>query len=293
MNDKFLNIVHVGGRGSGIGPISELMDELKDDAELTIFEADYSLNNAGLSEFSYKAKIIYKCLSNYIGKSEFNINADPRASSLFDVSQDALEYASPKPWGENCKTKYKIKVDVTTINDLAKIGEIELPHFISLDAQGSEYDILEGASDAFNSNLIAVITEIEFREIYAKQKLFFAQDELLHSHMFDLYHFFNWQFWHSQTEYIEGDEGFPLTAEALYLRDFRYFLNKNDDLSLKLDNLARLISIATYFRKTSYAYKILKYIKTNLDIEWCDFIKQRNCNYLTQINKALESKIKI
>lgn len=289
--NALLNILHVGGRGRGIGLIGDFFNSIQDEAELTVFEADSTLSNAGLPELPYKIKIISKCLSNYIGKSEFNINVDQRSSSLFKVSEEALDYASPIKWGENCKTTKVITVDVTTIDELCKTNEISIPHFISLDAQGSEYYILDGAKSALSEDLVAVITEVEFREIYNKQKLFADQDIFLRNYGFKLYHFFNMQFWHSQTEYIKDDDGFPLTTEALYLRDFKYFLNKDDNLYEKLTNLARLIIIAAYFKKMSYVYQILKYIKINFNNEWRKLLLEKNCIFLDQVCSTLEKEI--
>lgn len=276
MTEKFINIIHVGGRGSGIGPIADFVKNFKSDIELVIFEADNSLKNAGLKELPDNSKIISKCLSNYTGKSKFNINSDERSSSLFKVSKEAIDYITPVKWGDSCKTMRTIDVDVTTIDRLIIDNEIKSPHFISLDAQGSEYNILEASTCALNDNLIGVLTEVEFREIYENQKLFSDIDLLLKKYDFQLFHFFNWQFWSYDTRFKERIDEFPLTAEVLYLRNFNYFLEKNYDISIKLENLARLIMFASHFKKASYATKILEYINSNFEKEWVEFLKKRN-----------------
>lgn len=276
MIEKFINIIHVGGRGNGIGPVAEFVQDFKDDINLVIFEADSSLENAGLKKLPDNARIISKCLSNYVGKSNFNINVDERSSSLFKVSKEACDYITPVKWRDSCKTVRTIEVDVTTIDRLFIDNEIKSPHFISLDAQGSEYNILETASNALNDNLIGVLTEVEFREIYENQKLFSDIDTLLRKYDFQLFHFFNWQFWSYDTKFKEKIDEFPLTVEVLYLRNFNYFLKKDCDIFVKLENLARLIMFAFHFKKMSYVSKILEYIHANFEKEWMEFLKKRN-----------------
>lgn len=283
MTDKFLNILHVGGRGSGIGPIADLIKVLKDDVDLTIFEADFTLENAGLPKIIEDAKIISKCLSNYIGKSEFNINVDSRSSSLFKVSHEAIDYLTPNRWGDSCKTVKTITVDVTTINELIKNKEIKSPHFISIDAQGSEYNILEGASTSLSNDLIAIITEVEFREIYENQKLFSDIDLFLKKYNFKLFHFFNWQHWRYQNKSSHEDTGFPLTSEVLYLRDFNYFLKKEDDVSVKISNLVKLSMLASFFEKSSYANMIIEYIEKNFKSEFEEFLKKESRFFTVKI----------
>lgn len=284
--EKFLEILHVGGR-SDVGMSAVLWDKIKNEANLTLFEADHTLVDAGLTkENAVGIKIISKCLSNYIGQAEFNLNVDICSSSLFKTSPKAIDNRWPSRWGDMSKTIKTIKVNVTTLNQLLKDNEIVLPHFMGLDAQGSEYNIMLAGTEVFEKDLVGIISEMEFREIYEGQALFADQDSFLRKYCFNLHDFYSGQYW-SYVQYFKGT-GFPVVTEAFYLRDFEYFVNRDEELNKKLMNLARLIVVAVAYTKFCYAHVILKYIKTTWLNEWNNFLNSSSYECLKNAVKTIE-----
>ena len=72
-----------------------------------------------------------------------------------------------------------------------------------------------------------------------------------------------------------------MVAEALFLRDFRYFVEKyNKRPELLLSNLAKLAIVASCFERSSYAFEIVNYIMSNWLNEWNIFVRQNQCRYL-------------
>ncbi len=61
--------------------------------------------------------------------------------------------------------------------------------FLKLDTQGTEYEILEGCGRTLRERTVAVITEVEFFQIYEGQRLFSDVELLLRKHGFSFYGF--------------------------------------------------------------------------------------------------------
>lgn len=290
--DPTLRVFHVGGRG-GMGPVEHLL-QLGESLSLSIFEANIEAGDSSWDDYDrliadyanrygIKLSVISECLSNCIGKKEFHVNVMPDCSSLLKMSPDAKNYTRMDRgkyriiWGQICQPTRTIEIDVTTLDELYANGVIQLPHFLSLDVQGAEYDILEGASKALQGDLLGVVSEVEFRELYEGQKLFMDQYTLLKKHQFSLFELYNSEYWHSGP--ILG-KGALMVAEALFLRDFQYFVGKYKEPAPLLSNLSKLATVAYCFDRSSYAFEIVEYIMNNWQHEWDIFIKQSESRYL-------------
>lgn len=274
--EPFIRILHVGGRQDNIGPADKITQLLASQAEVTVCEADPDVERGGLSQqyTGQGAKLIIMpcCLHNRVGKANFYINVMPDCSSLRKIHPDAAGYTrDTMVWGEICRPARSIVVNVTTIDELYNRQEINLPDFLSLDAQGVEYEILEGASKALQGDLVGIVTEVQFSQVYDGQKLFTDQDILLRQHRFRLATLYNSEFWYADPSCTMG-QAFLITAEALYLRDFRYFTERSGPPPFI--QLARLIVATVSFGLFSYAYIILKYIEGRWPGEWNIFKKE-------------------
>lgn len=177
-----------------------------------------------------------------------------------------------------CIPSRSIEIDVTTIDELYTNKKIQIPDFLSLDAQGVEYDILEGASFALRDSLVGIVTEVEFSPIYEEQKLFADQDVLLRRYQFNLVDLYGIEFWYPGPMIGKGHF---MVAEALFLRDYRYFVNRYKESNiLLLCSLAKLAIAAYCFGRTSYAFNVVEYIMNNFEHEWNTYIKSNNSIYL-------------
>ncbi len=279
-----------------MGPVESLL-QLGEDLSLSIFEANIepgdiswdkheSLIADSINRYGTKISIISQCLSDHIGKEKFHINVMPDSSSLLEMSPNAKNYQKMTNrgyriiWGDICQTNRVVEINVTTLDELYDRGVIQMPHFLSLDVQGVEYNILEGASKALQGDLLGVLSEVEFRELYKGQKLFTDQYILLKKHQFDLFELYNMDYMHPAT--VVG-KGALMVAEALFLRDFEYFVRKDKEPSLLLSNLSKLAIVAYCFNRKSYAYEIIEYIYKNWQSEWDIFIQQNANKYLHKL----------
>ena len=300
--DPTLRVFHVGGRG-GMGPVECLL-QLGEGLSLSVFEADIGLGDSSWSDYEsliadyanrygVKLSVIPQCLSNCVGKKDFHINVMPECSSLLNMSPDAKDYTrmgGPHRiiWGQICQPTRTIEIDVTTLDELYANRVIQMPHFLSLDIQGAEYETLEGASKALQGDLLGVVSEVEFRELYEGQKLFADQYTLLKKHQFNLFELYNPEYWYSGPIL---DKGALMVAEALFLRDFQYFIRRDKEPLKLLSNLSKLAAIAYQFERKSYAFEIMEYIMQNLRDEWGILVGQSNAGYLHDLEEFYQKVI--
>jgi len=290
--DPTLTVFHVGGRGD-MGPVDRLL-QLGQSLSLSIFEADLESGDSSWNDYEnliadyanrygIKLSVIPKCLSNCVGKKEFHINVMPDCSSLLKMSPQAKNYTRMDRgkyriiWGEICQPTRTIEIDVTTLDELYTGRVIEMPHFLSMDVQGAEYEILEGALKFLEGDLLGVVSEVEFRELYDGQKLFMDQYSLLREHEFSLVELYNSEYWFSGPMVGKGS---LVMSEALFLRDFQYFIRKDKEPARLLSNLSKLAIVAYCFERKSYAFEILEYIMNNLRPEWDALANQSTSKYL-------------
>lgn len=293
--DTILRLFHIGGRGP-FGP-AEVLLKMGKDMTITLFEASMG----DLSEYDnfikeYKDKygvdlfVVQRCISNTVGKKEFHVTLMPTCSSLYKVSPYAAHWTHVwiLKWGHMCTICDSILMDTTTIDELYTNQEIQMPNFLSIDAQGAEYDILEGSLKALEGDLVGVVTEVEFSPIYDGQKLFSDQDSFLRKYQFNICDIVNTERWHPGPAI---DVGHLMAGEALYLRNYQYFVNRDKTPTKLLSNLSKLAITSYYFSRTSYVFQIMEYIMENLKDEWNIFIDTYDNRYLHTLVE-LYNKIK-
>ena len=70
------------------------------------------------------------------------------------------------------KPQKKINLVSRSLDSLHDEGLIEAPNFLSIDTQGSEYDVLLSAEKIIKNSILAINCEINFSELYLNSKLF-------------------------------------------------------------------------------------------------------------------------
>lgn len=78
-----------------------------------------------------------------------------------------------------------LSVKVTPIATLVRSGRIPAPHFIKCDAQGYDFEVLEGCGDVLE-HVLGIEVECQFKQIYKNQKTFFEIKQFLESKGFIL-----------------------------------------------------------------------------------------------------------
>jgi len=263
MEKHKLIVHHVGSRG-GWSDLS--LDVFGDDVFFVLYDAD--ADSVDVDEVNFKGdKIDHKfmavALSNTSEKKTLFITRDPCASGLFPINKKfgdfiitnaGINYSIRK----SCELREKRIVDCTTLDNLY-INHDEAPDFLSLDTQGSEYDILRGASKLLDSKILGIRAEVEFAEIYKDQKLFDSIFSYLIEKGFVYVGLENScpTYYADSIDGIRG-QGLMLCGDAVFLKDHKTILDSSINNNDKLIKLYKLAATALCFNLLDYAYKILK-----------------------------------
>jgi len=243
-----ISLHHVGGRnGSRAFPILKSFEK---DFVSVLYDADKDcIEQIKEKNLGSKAElhVLPYCLGRAKGGTEFNLNYDPFTSSLLKSDNAFSQYYQfygnlDYVWGEATKTMKSFDIEISTLdsvlidrNDLAK------PDFLSIDTQGSEYDILLGAKQLLKEHILGLVLEVEFRELYIKQHLFGDIEKLLSSQGFEFIKFlYIGEFSAYRAPLGLRAEGEQVFAEALFLKRDDSIGNNTAEDYVKLRKLAFL-----------------------------------------------------
>jgi FkbM family methyltransferase len=157
---------HIGGGDDSIGPADRIIKYFPDNIKLILFEVRPDSTEIGIEKIKLKsgidATLVTAGIAGVVGAHNFYVNKFPLSSSLLKPSQQSLSenpnWDGIRDWGENVELKEVLNVTTTTINALLEQGIIPAPNFISIDAQGAEFDILKAANVALKNYATARAT---------------------------------------------------------------------------------------------------------------------------------------
>lgn len=144
---------------------------------------------------------------------DFYLCKHPRQSSLLKPnSQHFAKYSDGHKWDVE-----RVEQMSAITLDFALNSKIQ-PDFLKLDTQGSELDILQGATATLHSCL-GIEVEVEFREMYQSQPLFGDLSKFLLDNDFDFVDFVAFGKWErSRPDGLRTFLGELIHADALFLR---------------------------------------------------------------------------
>lgn len=294
---KFV-IWHVGGGGLDLGPCEQVLNLSGVEFEIYLFEirTDLSSEVRTINLEQNNPNRIYKQVQiGLAGKSEtrnFYVNKFELSSSLLKPSSlSTFEnpgfskwggiYEKMKSWDENTKVDKIINTKVSTIDEIINAGLASPPDLLSMDIQGVELEVMKSTDIAFKE-IIAVITESEFFEIYSGQGLFDEQMAYLTSKSFRFVKFFGFQKWFPGP--MVG-HGFTTVTESLFIKylvgpeqlfETQKCFEKISDY--RSDKLFKIALVAFAYNRYSYFYTIMSSIEKNDEIFWNEF--QKNTKYM-------------
>jgi FkbM family methyltransferase len=273
MKDLETKIVahHVGGRGF-VAPFKP-PQAFNDDVVHVLYEADTEAAATMIRENGCKNRIVLPfCLGLKDGRGTLNITANPYASSLLEPNPRYFDhYCEIKLqtemydaiYGEIFRVTKQVAVDIHTLDHLVEeglIGPDRIPDFLSLDTQGSEYDIIEGGAKTIREHVLGIATEIEFHPMYNGQKLFPAVFEQITSMDFNFIGFLHLQ---EISPYYRPlgrrAKGFVAFGDALFLRRIESLSEMAPDPSHQYLLALKLAFVAVHFMQIEYALKLLRF----------------------------------
>ena len=266
---KRICLHHVGGRaGNRSFPI---LSKFEKDIINVLYDADQDC----IKQIEYRNRILRSelhvlpyCVGGKTEKDvDFHINYDPYSSSVMEMNK---KYANWYFYFRNGRYDYIVedtlktvetrKQQMFTLDDICNIHEEILPpDVLSLDAQGVEYDIIKGSPRVIHSNVLAVVTEVEFHQMYASQRLFGDISALMTQSGFEFV-----KFTKDFAEYcpyrkpigLRGD-GFHYVGEALFFRSIDDLI-KVEDSARRQTMLDKLAFIAIVYSQIEFAVECLE-----------------------------------
>ncbi len=221
---KYLSVHYIGGRcGNKALPISaKFLGDVSD----VFYEADKSCLDQIKANQSVGSKthILPYCLSDTCKSIPFNINYDPFTSSIYKINPEYNSYCSfvdnrDYIISEVTKVMETRQIDTVTLDSIVHADGIPLPDMLNIDTQGSEYDILVGASETLKSNVVAIIAETVFHPIYETGIVFGDLVKLMGGKGFHFARFLSMD----DASPFRGSiglrgQGFHMSADTLFLR---------------------------------------------------------------------------
>ncbi|GEM_PF-3313267 len=194
-----LIVHHVGGRAGIAG--FPVLPAFERDFINVMYDADENclpdMQEYAKSQLS-KTIVLPYCVSAGEGDCTFHVNYDPFTSSILPLNSRYAQFYSPYPcvasWARNdyvvgdaFRTMEEVSLPTTSLDAVVlDRSEVPAPDILSLDTQGSELDILKGASRLLGTTVLAVHAEVELHPFYEGQPLFGDVCEFLAQYGFDL-----------------------------------------------------------------------------------------------------------
>lgn len=253
-----LVVHHVGGRAGPRG--FPVLPAFEADVINVMYDADESCVPQIVERWKTqpsKTIVLPHCLSACNGSCKFHVNYDPFTSSIYLLNPRYARFYYPYPvqntrgfdyvLGDTFRAMKEIQVLATTLDTVVlDRNEVPGPDFLSIDTQGSELDILQGASRLLDTTILAVRAEIEMHPLYEGQPLFGDICQFLARHNFDLVDIQLFE----KLSPMRGKrgfrgEGYVAHGEALFLK--RPEVLANSARGVQLNKLAFLATVFNQF----------------------------------------------
>lgn len=253
---------HIGGRmGSVAFP---MLPKFKEEIVHVIYDADETCITQIEDRWKEENVLVLPyCISNKCGTAQFHINRDPYTSSLFQMNPKFGHFYYKGHDGQtdylysgSFETEKIIEVTTQNLDTLIETNAIPPPDFLSIDTQGAELLILEGALKCLNQSVVAISVEINFASLYDGAPLFGQLDDFLRKLNFFLVNIETLDLGYKRISKNCRGAGIPLQGEALYLRRTDSVYASDNDKTISL--FEKLAFAALSFGYTEVAYDALE-----------------------------------
>lgn len=304
MFDSKLSIHHIGGRGGTRSfpytknferDIINVLYDADADCAAQITERNWAIGS--------ELHVLPYALGDTCKLGVLNINYDPFTSSLLEKnsSYDSFyEFSQDHDYilGETTKLIEKRDVKLVSIDHIFKLNSLTFPKpdFLSIDTEGGEYGVLEGASETMKCSILAINAEVTFHPFRIGQKSFGELCALLANHGFYFAAFANTNGNVVMAEmapyrYPIGlrGAGFHTLSEALFLRKIDVVESMFPESSTRYINLRKLAFISIVFNQIEYGLECLKHsrlIEHENKID--EFLVPNYFKFLQQLEKTVE-----
>ncbi|RZK39809.1 MAG: FkbM family methyltransferase [Hymenobacter sp.] len=168
------NLVDVGARGTLPHPWGTIFEER---LNIVAFEPGGDDVQVPLTPGSL-SRIVPKLANSVPGTLPFYLNINPYTSSVFPPNLEEIKAFERQHW-EHRQPRKECSFEATTLDEVLGGMEGFNPHFIKIDTQGSEWEILKGAEKELRRGSPLVLVETWTFPVYKGAKPAHAVLELL------------------------------------------------------------------------------------------------------------------
>lgn len=288
---KYITYHHIGGR-NGTYPFPIKNSSLLKDFHLVLYDADavckIQMEEAQKNSLN-RTSIFPYCISETSKLGHFKINFHPTTSSILEFNERYEDYSfisnpiyGEYRLGDACKLVRQIELPFYSISDAMKNSGITELDMLSLDIQGSEYDVIYGSKDLIKNKCLLLHLEAEFITIYKGQKTFFEIHDLMTNLGFELIDLSSINRSSPITLPIgmRGSER-PMYAEAVYLKKLESLNDKTN-----VFELCKYAFFAFIYSNIGYGIQALKKIATQMDLT---FISEEDPEHIVFLKKIWDA----
>ena len=267
LGENKIRLIDIGAAGG----VHEVWKPYEKNIDLILFEPH---------EFSYKnlnkknQKVINKGLwSEKNKKQNFFRTQKPECSGLLEPHYD---YLKKFPNVERFKVVKTESTETTTLDN--EFNSQSFPHFIKIDTEGAELEILKGGQSTLN-NVLGLVVECVFFNLRKNQCKFEEIKNYLEEkniHFFDFLNIIRWE--RHRFSYV----GQPQISDVLFLTPPEIIIERYNSKKIDLNTLKIYVAILYIFNRSD----LIHYMKDNLDLT-----TQSNL-YLSEAYNLTEKKIK-
>ena len=202
--------------------------------------------------------VLPMALADQPGRRQLYVTRDPDASSLYRPNRRFFE-RMPDPSGIDIVGEIEVEVTALDALTLPAGDDIDI---LKLDVQGAELDVLRGAKRRLDAQVLAVIAEVSFVELYDGQAMFADLDQFLRGRGFQLFDicYRRWSRRRLGGEFAGLRVGQMIYGDVLYLKD--PIAAPDCVLVGQAAKLRKLIALAEFFSLPDYAMELLDFAQT-------------------------------
>lgn len=261
-----LSMHHIGGRfGNGGFPV---LPSFEHALVRVYYDADRDCIDQvreRLAGSAAEVRVLPFCVGGTDGRGTLHVNYDTTSSSLYPLNPGYgpfyfFSYNHDFLASDSLRTMERREVDVVSLDRIFRDGVAGAPpDFLSMDVQGAEHAILEGAKETLRTSVLGLVIEAGLHPLYQGQRTFGDVQALLGEAGF---HFVQFLGFHDYAPYrapvgLRG-EGFHILTDALFLRRIEDLERTETDAVKRRTLLRKLAFIAIVYGQTEYGLACLE-----------------------------------